>query len=68
MDQDHFGGSRWRSRSAATRDAELQAQFADVRVVAVEVPTPMAELLALQQRAGDLLWSAGIEYAGSTST
>ena len=50
------------------RQAELEAEFPDVGVVAVEVPTTLAELLSLQRRAHRLLDQAGIEFAGSASS
>jgi hypothetical protein len=68
LDRDHFG---WITVAftgdAAARQSELEAEFPDVGVVAVEVPTASAELDALQQLAHQLLVDAGIELAGSAS-
>jgi hypothetical protein len=46
------------SRDADDRQAELEAEFPEVGVVAVEVDRPMAELEALQRRAMDELRGA----------
>ena len=66
LDRDHFG---WIVVSftgdAAARQEELEAEFPDVGVVAVEVPTTSAELDALQEQAHQLLADAGVEFAGS---
>jgi hypothetical protein len=68
IDRDHSG---WISvaftNDTEARQAELRAEFPDVGVVAVEVPTSAAELSALQQRAHELLDDAGVEFAGSGS-
>ena len=66
LDRDHFG---WITVAftgdVAARQAELEAEFPDVGVVAVEVPTTTARLLALQEQAHQLLADAGVEFAGS---
>ena len=68
VDRDHLGWITVAfSDDAETRQAELEAEFPDVGVVAVEVPTTLAELLALQQRAHQLLDAAGVKFAGSAT-
>jgi hypothetical protein len=66
LDRDHFG---WITVAftgdVAARQAELEAEFPDVGVVAVEVPTTTAELEALREQAHQLLVDAGVEFAGS---
>ena len=68
IDRDRFG---WITvaftNDVAARDAELEAMFPDAGVVAVEVPSTLADLLSLQRRAADLLLAAGVEYAGSAA-
>jgi hypothetical protein len=65
-DREHFG---WITVAfvgdVAARQAELEAEFPDVGVVAVEVPTSLEELNALHRRAGRLLTDAGVPYGGS---
>jgi hypothetical protein len=68
LDNEHFGWITVAFTSGAVaRQAELEAQFPDVGVVAVEVPTASGDLRALQRRVGRLMEDAGIEYAGSGS-
>jgi hypothetical protein len=69
LDNDRFGWITLAFTSdAEARQVDLQAKFPDVGVVAVEVPTTLAELNALQRRAHRLLDEAGIEYEGSGSS
>jgi hypothetical protein len=69
LDNDRFGWITLAfTADAEARQAELEHQFPDVGVVAVEVPTTLAELNALQRRAHQLLEKAGIEFAGSGSS
>jgi hypothetical protein len=68
LDRDHFGWITVAfSENATVRQAELEVEFPDVGVVAVEVPTTSAELTALQERAHQLLVAAGVEFAGSAT-
>jgi hypothetical protein len=68
LDNDRFG---WITLAftgdAQARQADLEAEFPDAGVVAVEVPTSKAELSSLQRRAHRLLDQAGIDFAGSGS-
>ncbi len=68
IDRNHFG---WLTVAftgdAAARQAELEAEFPDVGVVAVEVPTTWRHLRTLQDQAQQMLVDADVDFAGSGS-
>ncbi|MDQ3468607.1 MAG: hypothetical protein M3487_02355 [Actinomycetota bacterium] len=65
IDRDHFG---WITvaftADAAARQAEVEAEFPGVGVVAVDVPTSLADLGALQEEVVARLVSADVPFAG----
>jgi hypothetical protein len=65
IDRDHLG---WIAVAftgdVAARQTELETEFPDVGVVAVDVPTGVGELNALQRRVHRLLIEAGVSFGG----
>ena len=66
LDRDHFGWITVAFTGDVTaRQAELEAEFPDVGVVAVEVPTDIGELNALHRRVHRLLIDADVSFGAS---